>query len=225
MDTDYTERHGLRGCRIFCPALKIPLECGMLKFPPSGVIIKISNKKDKKRTKYMKKTILFALIIAVAAILVACASQSGAGNADQNHDQGPNQATGQSASQGTQTTAQAPQGVPAPASQARFREGIILEGAQRYTVRRGDTLSRIARTRYNNGYLYPIIYIASGNTVLNPDRISPGMVLTIPNLQLNLIDPGARENLKNILLEMAVFEDQRGRTRTARDMRNLANGL
>ena len=154
----------------------------------------------------MKKTILFTLIFAVIAILAGCASQGGASS----------RPAGQNPGQG---------GVPAAAAQEQYSGAIILDGAQRYTVNRGDTLSRIAINRYNNGYLYPLIYIASRNVVQNPDRLSPGMVLTIPNLQLNLIDPTARANLKNILLEMAVFEDQQGRPRTAADMRILANGL
>ena len=110
-------------------------------------------------------------------------------------------------------------------AQENYGDNIILSGAQRYRVVEGDTLSRIARARYNNGYYYPLIFLASRDMVQHPDRIYPGMVLTIPDLPQNLSDREARGSIRSILLEMAAFEEQGGRSRTAAGMRNLANGL
>jgi len=155
-------------------------------------------------------------VFVILVFLMSCASQPDANTTASSNP-------GQTAAQGSGQAAGA--ALPNTAARNNYGSGIILDGAQRYTVVRGDTLARIARTRYNNGYLYPLIYIASRNVVSNPDFLRPGMVLTIPNLSRNLLDPTARANLKNMLLEMAVFEEQRGRVVTARDMRNLANGL
>jgi hypothetical protein len=107
----------------------------------------------------------------------------------------------------------------------RFRGGIILDGAGTYTVVRGDRLSLIAQKLYNNSYNYPLIMLASSNVVLDPDKIRPGDVLTVPDLQKNLADDKARANLKGFLAEVANIEDGRGRHDTAEGMRNYADSI
>ncbi len=52
--------------------------------------------------------------------------------------------------------------------------------AQTYTVKRGDTLWKIAKQFYGDGSKYPVIASVSG--VKNPDLILDGQVLTIPPL-------------------------------------------
>jgi len=96
----------------------------------------------------------------------------------------------------------------------RHQSGIILDGAVSYTVRRGDTLSNIARQRYRDGSLYPLIMMVSGN-VRDPDRLVPGMNLTIPALNVNMNDPTARESINRYFSNIAVIEEQRGRRNTA----------
>ncbi len=49
-----------------------------------------------------------------------------------------------------------------------------------YTVKRGDSLSRIARAMYNDAHKYPLIQKA--NNITNPGRIWVGQVLIIPPL-------------------------------------------
>ena len=108
---------------------------------------------------------------------------------------------------------------------SRYIGGLDLEGATRYTVVRGDMLANISRRLYNNGFYYPIIMMASRETVLDPDRILPGMVLTVPDLQRNISSTTARANIRDFLREIAVIEAQRGRSGTAAGMRELANSL
>ena len=107
----------------------------------------------------------------------------------------------------------------------RFRGDLILIGARRHTVQSGETLAEIARARYDDGFMYPLILLASNDVVLDPDRIAPGMVLTIPDLQRNLNAPRARENLRNFMLEIATFEESRNRGPTAAGLRARANAL
>ena len=146
----------------------------------------------------MKRKILFAVLVAGIALLFACKTQ------------------------------------PKPAATAeetlknvydRYTKDLILDGAEKYTVVGGDTLSAIARKYYDNGTYYPVIMLASKDVVLDPDKIEPGMELTVPNLQKNLDDAKARKNIKNFMGEMAKFEDDRDRKDVANNMRNLADSL
>ena len=65
---------------------------------------------------------------------------------------------------------------------------VDLEGAQTYTVESGDTLTAITKKFYGNqnGYYFPLIMIASSDVVLDPDLISPGMELTVPDFDKNI---------------------------------------
>ena len=121
-----------------------------------------------------------------------------------------------------------PAPVPAPAVQEVYEyhvDGLILDGAITYIVRSGDTLAQIARTFYNSGIFYPIILLASGDVVTDPDRIVPGMELIVPDLQRNLNDSEARAIIRNFLLDVAAIEENRNRHQTASSIRALANSL
>jgi hypothetical protein len=114
---------------------------------------------------------------------------------------------------------------PAPIYE-RYGDTIILTGAKDYTVVWGDTLSKIARKNYgagDNGYYFPLIIAASRINVdiKDPDKIRVGIRLRIPNLQANLDDPRARDNLKNLLMEIADFYSRK----PGRQSRGLHNGL
>lgn len=102
----------------------------------------------------------------------------------------------------------------------RHQSGIILDGAATYTVRRGDTLSRIARQLYQDGGYYPLIMMVN-NAVTDPDFILPDANLTIPDLRTNLNDPQARQSISNYFQQIANIEDQRGRRETAAHIRSL----
>jgi nucleoid-associated protein YgaU len=52
--------------------------------------------------------------------------------------------------------------------------------AQFYTVKSGDTLSKIAKQYYGNANKYPTTFEANRPMLQNPDKIYPGQVLRIP---------------------------------------------
>ncbi|MBC2844092.1 peptidoglycan-binding protein LysM [Winogradskyella flava] len=54
--------------------------------------------------------------------------------------------------------------------------------AQFYTVVSGDTLGKIAKHYYGNAMKYPEIFEANKPMLTDPDKIYPGQVLRIPNL-------------------------------------------
>ena len=49
-----------------------------------------------------------------------------------------------------------------------------------YTVKKGDTLSAIAKDQYGNANKYPAIFEANKPMLTHPDKIYPGQVLRIP---------------------------------------------
>lgn len=51
-----------------------------------------------------------------------------------------------------------------------------------YTVKKGDTLSAIAKEQYGNAMKYPVIFEANRPMLSDPDKIYPGQVLRIPPL-------------------------------------------
>ena len=52
--------------------------------------------------------------------------------------------------------------------------------AQTYTVKAGDTLSKIAKEHLGNANAYMKIYEANRDQLSNPDLIKPGQVLKLP---------------------------------------------
>ncbi len=52
-----------------------------------------------------------------------------------------------------------------------------------YTVKRGDSLSKIAKAHYGDAMKYPVIFEANRPMLKDPDKIYPGQVLRIPSLK------------------------------------------
>lgn len=52
--------------------------------------------------------------------------------------------------------------------------------AKYYTVVKGDTLSKIAKSQYGDAMKYPVIFDANKPMLKDPDKIYPGQVLRIP---------------------------------------------
>lgn len=52
-----------------------------------------------------------------------------------------------------------------------------------YEVRSGDTLSKIAKAHYGDPMKYELIFKANQPLLKDPDKIYPGQVLRIPNIQ------------------------------------------
>lgn len=51
-----------------------------------------------------------------------------------------------------------------------------------YEVKRGDSLSKIAKAQYGDAMKYPLIFEANRPMLKDPDEIYPGQVLRIPPL-------------------------------------------
>ena len=51
-----------------------------------------------------------------------------------------------------------------------------------YTVKSGDTLSKIAKEFYGDAMKYPVIFEANTPMLSDPDKIYPGQTLRIPTL-------------------------------------------
>ncbi len=107
---------------------------------------------------------------------------------------------------------------------------LIMEGADKYQVQYGDTLSSIAKDFYgkDNGYYFPLIMLASSQTVLDPDLIEPGMSLTVPDLQRNLQDSAVRDGLRPFFTEISdVYRNKQNSTaeRTRQELLKIAEGL
>lgn len=117
-----------------------------------------------------------------------------------------------------------------------YRGGLILDGAKTYKVVRNDVLNQITRQFYgtNNGFYFPLIMLASSEVVVDPEEIEIGMELTIPDLQRNLNDSGARAKLKSFLSDIAEVYNTKAANeprrreehlRTAKGLSDLSNSL
>jgi nucleoid-associated protein YgaU len=62
----------------------------------------------------------------------------------------------------------------------RIRVEIPKPPAVFYTVKPGDTLSKIAKAQYGDAMEYPVIFEANKPMLTDPDKIYPGQVLRIP---------------------------------------------
>jgi nucleoid-associated protein YgaU len=54
------------------------------------------------------------------------------------------------------------------------------QASQTYTVKAGDTLSKIAKQHLGDGNAYMKIFEANRDQLTNPDQIKPGQVLKLP---------------------------------------------
>ena len=147
----------------------------------------------------MKRTVFLVALLVCAALVFACKSQP------------------------KSIAAQTPEEQALKDVYDQYRSGLILDGAAKHTVIKDETLSQISRTKYKNGLYFPIIMLASSNVVLDPDKIEPGMVLTLPDIQKNLDNARAKANMKEFFLEIAKTYDDRNRHEDAEALRELAN--
>jgi LysM repeat protein len=107
---------------------------------------------------------------------------------------------------------------------SRYESKLILDGATDYVVVPGDTLTRISRSKYGTGkgYYFPLIMLASTDVVQDPDLIEPGMRLSVPDLQRNLDDPGARQARKEFFADIADVYEWKSTNEEHTALRNLA---
>jgi len=175
----------------------------------------------------MKKCLLFSTLILPLILIIGCSSSP---RTPSTRTPAPVSA-GSSANSvtpsqpavnnpaGTAVNQPQPGGVIQNGAYNRHSSGIILNGAVYYTVIEGDTLNDIARRMYQDGSLYPIIMMVSGN-VIDPDLILPKQEFIIPALGINMSDATARQSINRYFLDIAKIEEQRGRTDTAELIRN-----
>lgn len=120
---------------------------------------------------------------------------------------------------------------PLPAPRWEYFHGLILEGAKPYTVVKGDTLSDIAKKKWDAGqnpYFFPVLALTAENIISDPDVIKPGTKLAIPDLKVNLEDPEARAKIKICLKEAAAFyarSDKFYKNDMVQHLSELAEGL
>ncbi|KAF1724240.1 LysM peptidoglycan-binding domain-containing protein [Pseudoxanthomonas japonensis] len=63
---------------------------------------------------------------------------------------------------------------------ARVDSTAEIIGEQSYTIEKGDTLSKIAKTHYGSANAWKQIFEANRDTIDDPDRIFPGQVIKLP---------------------------------------------
>jgi nucleoid-associated protein YgaU len=70
----------------------------------------------------------------------------------------------------------------APSGQAQTAGAAVSGGGgRRYTVKAGDTLSKISREFYGEANQYMKIFNANRDKLQDPDKIQPGQELVIPS--------------------------------------------
>ena len=58
-----------------------------------------------------------------------------------------------------------------------------VEPFEFYTIKSGDSLSKIAKFYYGDAMKYPILFEANREIIKNPDLIYPGQVLRVPKIE------------------------------------------
>jgi LysM repeat protein len=115
----------------------------------------------------------------------------------------------------------------------KYSATLISGGEKQYIVKKGDTLTKIAKAHYGieNGYYFPIIMLASNvdnndrTTLLDPDLIEPGMDLIIPDLSKNLKDDKVRGELKQYFNEFADVYTFKNDKNTRQAIKNIASSM
>ena len=51
-----------------------------------------------------------------------------------------------------------------------------------YTIKSGDSLSKIAKVYYRDAMKYPVLFEANREIIKNPDLIYPGQVIRVPKI-------------------------------------------
>jgi hypothetical protein len=118
-----------------------------------------------------------------------------------------------------------------------YYSSLDMNGSQEYTVKWGDTLSKITRRYYgnladvgeagsNNGFYFPILMMASPDSrIVDPDLIVPGLTLTIIDLQRNLANPAAHQAIKDSIKDIAYIYHAKNKPAEENGLIRLSNSL
>jgi osmotically-inducible protein OsmY len=100
------------------------------------------------------------------------------------YDDGVATVTGRAADQSTRERVVLAIGNTEGVSQVDDRMTVDEERNQAtfYTVQKGDSLSKIAKEHYGDAMKYPAIFEANKPMLADPDKIYPGQVLRLPEL-------------------------------------------
>lgn len=81
----------------------------------------------------------------------------------------------------------------------------LADGATKYEVKSGDTLTAIAKANFGegNGYYFPLIMLASSEVVQDPDLIAPGMVLVIPDFDKAMNNASIKPRIKSFFKDIS----------------------
>jgi hypothetical protein len=157
----------------------------------------------------MKKNVLFCLAVLAAVVTISCVSTPAEPKAEAEPEA---------------------ELKPVPAEEAAFIDAyqavlpLIMDGAEHYTVKEGETLTKIARAKYGRGnaFFFPLIMAASNSEemvdIVDPDKIEPGMKLVIPNLDANRANPEIRARIKTLLLSVSGIYKDRPETRWSSEL-------
>ncbi len=96
----------------------------------------------------------------------------------------------------------------------QYAEGVKSGQATTYTVKRGDTLGKIAKTVYDDVYKYPVIQKA--NNITDPGRIWIGQVLIIPPLSGSTSTKSTTSSQKNTTSSQKTTQKQTTSTKPTR---------
>ena len=69
---------------------------------------------------------------------------------------------------------------PAPRATPPLADAAPAAGTRTYTVKAGDSLSKIAQREYGDASQWKRIYEANRDEIKNPDLIHPGQTFTLP---------------------------------------------
>ena len=125
---------------------------------------------------------------------------------------------------------------PPPPPQVTLVDGLDMTDAVDYTVVFGDFLSEITRTFYGhltdvgsagtrNGFYYPMLMLASGGQIKDPDFILEGMKLKIPDLKKNLANADSRRAIREVIVQTAILYGNKRLADEEAGLRRLADSL
>ena len=134
---------------------------------------------------YMKKVIFFLLLsIAVFSLFTSCATSQPSPKEE------PQRIEEASAKEPEQPK------LKEPVPEAKPKTVSV----KKYTVVKGDILSRIALKHFGSvdmAYYFPIIMVMNEGIIKHPDKIRPGVVLNIPDFQEFMAHPEYRQKAKS----------------------------
>jgi hypothetical protein len=118
-----------------------------------------------------------------------------------------------------------------------YYSSLDMYGSQEYTVKWGDTLSKITRRYYgnltdvgeagsDNGFYYPILMMASPDShIVDPDLIIPGLTLKIIDLKRNLSNPAAHQAIKDSIKDISYVYRIKNKPEEENGLIRLSNSL